>query len=73
MNEPQWKPSYDDLLRWWKQEQELLDTPIGRAIQQLKSEAYRLTKEHAAYQKTILDYSAMESIAPVIRTSDEQR
>jgi hypothetical protein len=60
------KPTYEELLAWWRKEQEFYDTPIGRAVCVLRGQAERLHYEHAAYQKIILDREALRPMSPVI-------
>jgi hypothetical protein len=48
-------PSHGELIRWWQQEQEFYDTPLGRLVHNLKLQAYHLQKENEQYRQLILD------------------
>ena len=51
------KPSYEQLLEWWKEEERFRDTPLGRQWYAMRSSIYRLQMEREIYQKAVLDYT----------------
>ena len=51
------QPSYENLLAWWKEEMEFIETPIGRQWYAMRLLVRRLQMEHETYQKAILDYT----------------
>jgi hypothetical protein len=54
------KPSYEQLLAWWNEEQRFMDTTLGRQWYAMRSSIYRLQMEHAQYQKVVLSYAERE-------------
>ena len=61
------QPSYEYLLKWWKEEMEFIETPIGRQWYAMRSSIYRLQMEHEHYQKVVLDYAEREPHDPRMR------
>lgn len=60
-------PSVEQLRRWWKEEQEFMNTPIGRHWYNMRHEIWRLHMEHAHYQKVVLNYAEREPHDPRMR------